>query len=277
MRQNMGSRVRPSNLPAPEVPYFASQDRPVARSATRASPNTMRYQANTSNERCDTKRTSQRTTTSALANATTKPIAKISASDPDKRWRFSHGAGPVGEPPPLVRVRRADLRDRLRGGVRERAGGGPLARPLRVASLVRRVRLVPHRVRTGPGGAPRHGPILAREIGDLGGWKIARPNPTSHILAHGSARRSRVGRCVLRRRGIRAHDGLEVGPRECGGLCDRPRPVSRVVYLRAARAVRPVLRHVVDEREAAGRARGGAGGPAGRRSPWPAGPRAARP
>ena len=55
----------------------------------------MRYQANTSNERCDTKRTSHRTTTSALANATTKPVANIRASDPDSRWRFSHKSRPV--------------------------------------------------------------------------------------------------------------------------------------------------------------------------------------
>src|SRR5256885_4229012 len=80
---------------SPEKPYFAIQDRPVARTAATASPNTMRYQANTSNERCETNRTSQRTTTSALANATTKPIAKISPSDPDKRCRFSHRSSPV--------------------------------------------------------------------------------------------------------------------------------------------------------------------------------------
>src|SRR2546425_6274429 len=61
----------------PRCRYFAIHDRPVARSATRASPNTMRYQANRLNERCDTKRMSHRTTTSALANATTKPIALV--------------------------------------------------------------------------------------------------------------------------------------------------------------------------------------------------------
>src|SRR5213078_578270 len=78
-----------------EVRYLASQDWPDARRAARASPSAMRYQAKTSNERCDTKRMSHRTTTSALANATTKPVARIRASDPDNRWRFSQRSRPV--------------------------------------------------------------------------------------------------------------------------------------------------------------------------------------
>src|SRR5438876_7910802 len=54
------------------------------------------------------------------------------------------------------------------------------------------------------------------------------------------------------------------------------RTVPRILYLRSARAVRFVLYHVVDELETAGRARGGPGRQARRRSTHPAGPRAAR-
>src|SRR5205809_164668 len=47
-----------------------------------------------------------------------------------------HGPEPLGEPAPAVGIRRLDLRGRLRGVVRECAGCGPVAHPLRVAPLV---------------------------------------------------------------------------------------------------------------------------------------------
>src|SRR5437773_11454901 len=75
--------------------YLAIQGWPVASSAARASPNAMRYQANTSNERCDTKRTSHRTTTSALANDSTNPVANTSAAEPHSKRRLSHEAWPL--------------------------------------------------------------------------------------------------------------------------------------------------------------------------------------
>src|SRR2546427_1188149 len=89
-KQHLGTGPTPGHRPVPAVAepgvrYLASQDWPVASSAARARPNAMRYQANTSNERCDTKRMSHRTTTSALAKATTKPVVRIRASDPDNR------------------------------------------------------------------------------------------------------------------------------------------------------------------------------------------------
>src|SRR5207249_4354175 len=64
--------------------------------------------------------------------------------------------------------------------------------------------------------------------------------------AHGSLRRSRAGRRVLRRRRIRAHDRLEVGPREHCGLGHHQNVVPPVLYLCPARPVWPVLRDVVD-------------------------------
>src|SRR5512143_484155 len=79
----------------PDAPHFVIHARPVASSTSRASPNTMRYQANTSKVRWETKRTSHFTTTNALANAMTKPSAKTAASDPDRRSRFSHSSSPV--------------------------------------------------------------------------------------------------------------------------------------------------------------------------------------
>src|SRR5438445_503401 len=79
-----------------------------------------------------------------------------------------HGPGPVGEPSPVVRIRRSDPDDGLRGGLRDRAGGGAMAHPLRVTPLLPRVRLVPHPVRPSPGVTARHGPVLARKITDAG-------------------------------------------------------------------------------------------------------------